>query len=136
MADFAEDDQKWETSLQWRTAVVEPGPWQEGEPPTQAVPVPLADLPEGYIITFGMGQPLRNRYLALRGTEDRVREITVEIFGANWSRILSVSDGVPAIQRHGWTRLLLGIPAEEGFNPVPTPTGSTVSASSRPGSPS
>jgi hypothetical protein len=115
LAAFTAEAENFEVFLKWRTAAVEAGPWQDA---------PQADdeIPEGYIFVFGLGSQLARRYVALKGSAEETRSVICQIFGGYWSRQLSAADGAATVRRRGWRRLVLGIPSEEGFNPVPETT--------------
>lgn len=126
LAAFLADRVKWRASMKWRTAAVQAGPWQDGEPPSVFLPVlpPSApgELPEGYIFSFNVESPLGTRYVALKGDRAQTRLTIEAIFEERcWAEQRDLLSGTVTIRRHGWTRLVLGVPQEEGFDPVPLP---------------
>ncbi len=121
VSEFLNDEPgHWEASLVWRTAAVEAGSWQDGEPPAGLLPPPavsLEELPEGYIFSFSVESPLAGRYVALKGDRDETRALMNRMFGTRWAEQRRPSPGTLIIARRGWKRLLLGIEPEEGFDP-------------------
>lgn len=80
---------------------------------------PHAIADTGYVFTFSFEHPLCKRYILLGGDAESTRRLMQKIFGGRYARQLTLADGLASARRHGRTRLILGLPEEEGFPDAP-----------------
>lgn len=68
---------------------------------------------EQWAFTFGVGHPLRKRYVIIDGTYEQARKKMVSIFGRKWCGQYSIEQIQDARCRHNYSEIILGTVHEE-----------------------